>query len=93
MDQIRDDQASLPKKQRYKIGDLLKATELAKATYHDERKRIANRHDKYSEVKKVILQIAQQFQIRGRWTAGYRRIQVVLDNLDFHLLKDPGLPD
>ncbi|WP_318636005.1 IS3 family transposase [Limosilactobacillus reuteri] len=88
MDQIRDDQASLPKKQRYKIGDLLKAIELPKATYHDERKRIANHHDKYTEVKQVILQIAQQFQIRGRWTAGYRRIQAALDKLNLHLSGD-----
>ncbi|AWD63298.1 integrase [Limosilactobacillus reuteri] len=88
MDQIRDDQASLPKKQRYKIGDLLKAIELPKATYHDERKRIANHHDKYTEVKQVILQIAQQFQIRGRWTAGYRHIQAALDKLNLHLSGD-----
>ncbi|MCR5524774.1 MAG: IS3 family transposase [Lactobacillus sp.] len=88
MDQIKDDQAAQPKKQRYKIGDLLKAIELPKATYHDERKRIANRHDKYSEVKKIILQIAQQFKIRGRWTAGYRRIQAELDKLELHLSGD-----
>jgi len=49
VDQIREDQAARPKKQRYKIGDLLKALKLAKAIYHDERKRIANHHDKYSE--------------------------------------------
>ncbi len=58
------------------------------ATYHDERKRIANRHDKYRVVKKVIVQIAQQFQIRGRWTAGYRRIQAELDKLKLHLSGD-----
>ena len=88
MDQIRDDQASRPKKQHYKIGDLLKAIKLPKTTYHDERKRIANRHDKYGEVKKVILQIAQQFQSRGRWTTGYRRIQAELDKLKLHLSGD-----
>ena len=54
MDQIRADQAELPKAQRYKIGDLLSRINLAKATYHDERKRIANPDDKYCEVKKVI---------------------------------------
>lgn len=88
MDQIRDDQANQPKKSRYKIGDLLKAIELPKATYHDERKRIANHHDKYTEVKQEILQIAQQFRVRGRWTAGYRRIQAALDKLDSHLSGD-----
>ena len=78
MDQIRDDQISLPKKQRYKIGDLLKAI----MTYHDERKRP---HDKYAKAKKMILQIAQRFKVRGRWTAGYRRIQAELDKMELHL--------
>lgn len=40
MDQIRANQAELPKAQRYKIGDLLSRINLAKATYHDERKRL-----------------------------------------------------
>ena len=88
MDQIRDDQASLPKKQRYKIGDLLKTIMLPKATYHDERKRIANPHDKYAKAKKMILQIAQRFKVRGRWTAGYRRIQAELDKMELHLSGD-----
>lgn len=88
MDQIRDDQASLPKKQRYKIGDLLKTIMLPKATYHDERKRIANPHDKYAKAKKMILQIAQRFKARGRWTAGYRRIQAELDKMELHLSGD-----
>ncbi|WP_076459536.1 IS3 family transposase [Limosilactobacillus caccae] len=88
MDQIRDDQSQRPKKQRYKVGDILKAIELPKATYHDERNRIANHHDKYTEVKKVILQIAQRFQFRGRWIAGYRRIQMELDKLGIHLSGD-----
>ena len=88
MDQIRDDQTSLPKKQRYKIGDLLKVIMLPKATYHDERKRIANPHDKYVKAKKMILQIAQRFQVRGRWTAGYRRIQAELDKQELHLSGD-----
>ena len=73
MDQIRDDQSQRPKKLRYKIGDLLKTIGLAKATYHDERKRIARSHDKYEEAKAQILKIAQRFRLRGRWTAGYRR--------------------
>ena len=59
MDQIRDDQSSLPKKHRYKIGDILQAIELPKATYHDERKRIANTEDKYAKAKKAILKIAK----------------------------------
>ncbi|ASR41885.1 hypothetical protein [Ligilactobacillus agilis] len=59
MDQIRADQAELPKAQRYKIGDLLSRINLAKATYHDERKRIANPDDKYCEVKKVIRRICE----------------------------------
>lgn len=88
MDQIRDDQSQRPKRQRYKVGDILKAIKLPKATYHDERKRIANHHDKYTEVKKVILQIAQRFQFRGRWTAGYRRIQMELNKLGIHLSGD-----
>lgn len=61
---------------------------LAKSTYHDERKRIANSYDKYSEVKKIIFRIAQQFKIRGRWTAGYRRVQAELDKLELHLSGD-----
>ncbi|WP_019251433.1 IS3 family transposase [Limosilactobacillus reuteri] len=88
MDQIRDDQSQRPKKLRYKIGDLLKATGLAKATYHDERKRIAHSHDKYEEAKVQILKIAQRFRLRGRWTAGYRRIQMELDQIGLHLSGD-----
>ncbi|MCD7120660.1 IS3 family transposase [Limosilactobacillus agrestis] len=88
MDQIRDDQSQRPKKLRYKIGDLLKAIGLAKATYHDERKRIAHSHDKYEEAKVQILKIAQRFRLRGRWTAGYRRIQMELDQIGLHLSGD-----
>ena len=61
---------------------------LPKATYHDERKRIANPHDKYAKAKKMILQIAQRFKARGRWTAGYRRIQAELDKMELHLSGD-----
>lgn len=85
MDQIREDQSSLPKKHRYKIGDILKKIELPKATYHDERKRIANYHDKYAKVKKVILQIAKQGQVRGRWTYGYRRVNQKLRAMGIYL--------
>ncbi|NMV54187.1 transposase, partial [Lactobacillus reuteri] len=88
MDQIRDDQSQRPKKLRYKIGDLLQAIGLAKATYHDERKRIAHSHDKYEETKVQILKIAQRFRLRGRWTAGYRRIQMELDQIGLHLSGD-----
>lgn len=88
MDQIRDDQSQRPKKLRYKIGDLLQAIGLAKATYHDERKWIARSHDKYEEAKVQILKIAQQFRLRGCWTAGYRRIQMELDQIGLHLSGD-----
>ncbi|MEE6680397.1 hypothetical protein PS415_08510 [Pediococcus pentosaceus] len=37
---IRVEQESLPKSNRYKVGDILKTIGLKKATYHDERKRI-----------------------------------------------------
>ena len=85
MDQIRDDQTSLPKKQRYKIGDILQAIELPKATYHDERKRIANSDDKYARAKQAILKIAKQGQVRGRWTYGYRRINQRLRQMGIRL--------
>ncbi|MEY8441240.1 transposase [Lactobacillaceae bacterium 24-114] len=85
MDQIREDQSSLPKKHRYKIGDILKEIELPKATYHNERKRIANYHDKYAKVKKVSLQIAKHGQVRGRWTYGYRRVSQKLQAMGIHL--------
>lgn len=55
--QIREHQSSLSKKHRYKIGDILKKIDLPKATYHDERKRIANHHDKYGSVKQAILSV------------------------------------
>lgn len=85
MDQIRADQADLPKAQRYKIGDLLSRINLAKATYHDERKRITNQDDKYREVKQEILRICEQGKVRGRLTYGYRRVQARLDHLGIHL--------
>nr|WP_251574184.1 IS3 family transposase [Limosilactobacillus agrestimuris] len=61
---------------------------LPKATYHDERKQIANSYDKYQEVKTQILKIAQRFRVRGRWIAGYRRIQTELAKLGLHLSGD-----
>lgn len=39
VDQIRADQAKLPKKQRYSVGKLLQRTSLSIATYYDERHR------------------------------------------------------
>lgn len=88
MDQIRAEQATLPKKQRYKIGDLLTHLGLKKATYHDERKRIANPSDKYRKAKEQMLDIAQKYQLRGRYTAGYRRIRTELDQRGIHLAGD-----
>ena len=85
MDQIRDNQLILPKKNRYKIGEILNKLELPKATYHDERERINNPYDKYSNAKKAILRIAKQGQIRGRWTYGYRRVNQKLRKLGIHL--------
>lgn len=85
MDQIRADQQDQPKSLRYQIGDILKAIQLAKATYHDERKRIANHHDKYSQIKKIILRISEKGRVRGRLTYGYRRIKIELEKLNIHL--------
>ena len=36
----------------------------------------------------MILQIAQRFKVRGRWTAGYLRIQAELDKMELHLSGD-----
>lgn len=85
MDQIRAEQAILPKKQRYKIDNLLENLKLAKATYYDERKRIANQYDKYSQVKKQILRICEEGKVRGRLTYDYRRVQARLEQLGIHL--------
>lgn len=85
MDQIRVEQESLPKKDRYKIGTILKAIGLKKATYHDERKRIRNYVDKYKDVKAEILKITENGKWRGRLTYGYRRVQDELVKLDIHL--------
>ena len=85
MDQIRVEQESLPKKDRYKIGTILKAIGLKKATYHDERKRIRNYVDKYKDVKAEILKITENGKWRGCLTYGYRRVQDELVKLDIHL--------
>lgn len=85
MDQIRVEQESLPQKDRYKIGTILKAIGLKKATYHDERKRIRNYVDKYKDVKAEILKITENGKWRGRLTYGYRRVQDELVKLDIHL--------
>ncbi|MCW6105054.1 IS3 family transposase [Lactiplantibacillus plantarum] len=85
VDQIRVEQESLPKSNRYKVGDILKTIGLKKATYHDERKRIKNYVDKYEDVKVEILKIAESGRYRGRLTYGYRRVQEELIKLDIHL--------
>ncbi|MFL2030467.1 IS3 family transposase, partial [Loigolactobacillus zhaoyuanensis] len=81
VDQIRADQAQLPKSKRYKIGDILKAVGLKKATYHDERKRINNHQDKYADLKIQIKKITDNGKYRGRLTYGYRRVQTELVKL------------
>jgi len=85
VDQIRVEQESLPKTNRYKIGDILRAIDLKKTTYHDERKRIKNNVDKYKDVKEKILKISEDGKWRGRLTYGYRRVQKELVKLGIHL--------
>ena len=85
MDQIRDEQESLPKAEQYKVGEILNAVGLKKATYHDERKRIKNHVDKYKDVKEEILKITENGKWRGRLTYGYRRVHDELVKLDIHL--------
>ncbi|WP_181811182.1 IS3 family transposase, partial [Levilactobacillus brevis] len=85
MDQIRADQVKLPKNQRYKIGDILSAIGLKKATYHDERKRIKNHTDKYADIKIKVKKITEDGKCRGRLTYGYRRVQDELIKLDVHI--------
>lgn len=85
VDQIRVEQETLPKSNRYKVGDILKTIGVKKATYHDERKRIKNYVDKYEDVKIEILKIAESGRYRGRLTYGYRRVQEELIKLDIHL--------
>ena len=40
------------------------------------------------ELKAQILKIVQRFRLRGRWTAGYRRIQMELDQIGLYLAGD-----
>ncbi|WP_244912517.1 IS3 family transposase [Paucilactobacillus oligofermentans] len=85
VDEIRSDQEKLPKIDRYKIGDILKAVNLKKATYHDERKRINNTEDKYYDLKREIMKIVEIGKCRGRLTYGYRRVQKLLVEDGFHV--------
>ncbi|WP_295730928.1 IS3 family transposase [uncultured Limosilactobacillus sp.] len=85
MDQIRADQSVLPKEEQYPVSAILQIMHLKKATYYDERKRLANKHDKYADVKRTILRIAKQGCVRGRWTYGYRRVNHQLRAMGIHL--------
>lgn len=71
VDQIRAYQVKLTKKQRYRIGDILSAIGLKKATYHNERKRIKNHTDRYADIKIKIKKITENGKHRGRLTYGY----------------------
>lgn len=88
LDQIRAEQLQMPKAERFRLNDLLSKLELKRATYYDERKRISNKFDKYHEVKRQMMIIAQKYSMRNRFTAGYRRIQVELERLGIHLAGD-----
>ena len=85
MDQIRVDQQNLPKKERYGIGELLKTIDLKRPTYYDERKRIINKNNKYTDVKVVIKEIAEKGKWRGSYTYGYRRIMPLLEKAGYHM--------
>ena len=88
LDQIRAEQLQMPKAERFRLNDLLSKLELKRSTYYDERKRISNKFDKYHEVKRQMMIIAQKYSMRNRFTAGYRRIQVELERLGIHLAGD-----
>ena len=62
LDQIRAEQLQMPKAERFRLNDLL-SIELKRATYYDERKRISNKFDKYHEVKRQMMIIAQKYSI------------------------------
>lgn len=83
--EIRAYQKTLPKERRYKIGDLLARIDLKRSSYYDECERMKNPYDKYVNVKKMIMEIAQSYIVRDRYTAGYRRIQKKLDQRNAHL--------
>ena len=85
MTEIRAYQKTLPKERRYKIGDLLARIDLKRSSYYDECERMKNPYDKYVNVKKLIMEIAQSYVVRDRYTAGYRRIQKKLDQRNAHL--------
>lgn len=85
MVEIRANQKKLPKERRYKIGDLLARIGLKRSSYYDECERMANPYDKYVEIKKIIMEVAKSYIVRGRYTAGYRRIQKKLDARGVHL--------
>lgn len=85
MTEIRAYQKTLPKERHYKIGDLLARIDLKRSSYYDECERMKNPYDKYVNVKKLIMEIAQNYVVRDRYTAGYRRIQKKLDQRNAHL--------
>lgn len=58
---------------------------IPRATYYDERKRIANHQDKYEYVKQLIQKFADQGKVRDQFTYGYRRISALLENEGVHL--------
>ena len=61
MTEIRAYQKTLPKERRYKIGDLLARIDLKRSSYYDECERMKNPYDKYVNVKKLIMEIAQSY--------------------------------
>ncbi|WP_155889564.1 IS3 family transposase, partial [Ligilactobacillus equi] len=81
----RVDQKGLPKNKRYGIGELLRMIGLKRATYYDERKRIANKIDKYADVKLIIKEIAEKGKWMGNYTYGYRRILPLLQEAGYHM--------
>ena len=85
MDQIRAEQSQRPKEQRFTTGEILRTIQLPKATYYDERQRIAHPSTKYARVKQAILKIVEEGRVRGRLTYGYRRVKAKLEELGIHL--------
>lgn len=84
MDQIRAEQSQRPKEQRFTTGEILRTIQLPKATYYDERQRIAHPSTKYARVKQAILKIVEEGRVRGL-TYGYRRVKAKLEELGIHL--------
>jgi putative transposase len=85
VDQIRAEQSQRPKEQRFTTGEILRTIQLPKATYYDERQRIAHPSTKYARVKQAILKIVEEGRVRGRLTYGYRRVKAKLEELGIHL--------